>query len=312
MATPSERKGKRYPIITALAILAGFGIFLGGAGALWMKFISPHSFALMEERFGVIPVEGIISDSQEIVSELVRLRKDDGIKAVILRINSPGGAVGPAQEICAEIKKVAGSKPVVASLGTVAASGGYYIAAPARMIVANPGTITGSIGVLMQFVRVEDLLNKVGIQLEVLKAGEYKDMGSPHRRLTESEKQMIQDLMADVRMQFVEEVARGRNLSVEKVNGIADGRIFSGAKAKELGLVDRLGTLEDAVELAKELAGVKGEISLVYPKKPRLRLSDFIGTKLLRTIYRLIITESHPKISYLWMGLPGISLSESY
>ncbi len=307
-----DRKTRRYPILTALAILAGLGLILAVAGFFWMTFLPGESLSLASSRFGVLPVEGVITDSGEIVKELTRLKKDKAIRAVILRINSPGGAVGPTQEICAEIKKLATVKPVVASFGAVAASGGYYIAAPARVIVANPGTITGSIGVLMQFVRIEDLLNKVGIQFEVLKAGQYKDMGSPHRKLTETEKIMIQDLMEDVRGQFVAEVAKGRNLPPEKVKEIADGRIFSGARAKELGLVDSLGSLEDAVNAAKELTGVRGEVSLVYPEKRGLSIFDLMGTKMLQKITGLIMSHSYPKISYLWEGLSGLAVNENY
>jgi len=307
-----DRKTRRYPILMSVAILAGLGLILAAAGFLWMTFMPGNFLSLAASRFGVLPVEGVITESKDIVCDLIRFKKDDAIKAVILRINSPGGAVGPTQEICTEIKKLAALKPVVASLGAVAASGGYYIAAPARVIVANPGTITGSIGVLMQFMRVEDLLNKIGIQMEVLKAGEYKDMGSPHRKLTEKERQLIQDLMNDVRGQFVAEVVRGRNMPAQKVNEIADGRIFSGERAKELGLVDILGSLEDAVNSAKELTGLKGEVDLVYPEKKGLGIFDLLGAKMLQQVARLLSSHTFPKISYLWTGLPGSILSENY
>lgn len=308
----ADKSPRRHPIVASLALLAGLAALLGAAALFWGTVISPGSVVLFEERIGVLPVEGIIRDSAEVVSELTRLRKDKSIKAVILRINSPGGAVAPAQEICAEIKRTSAQKPVVASLGAVAASGGYYIAAPSRMIIASPGTLTGSIGVVMQFVRVEDLLGKLGIQLEVLKAGEFKDMGSPHRRLTEKEREMIQELMEDVRTQFIREVSEGRRLSMEKVSAFADGRIFTGSKARELGLVDRMGGMEEAVAAAKELAGISGDVSLVYPKKTGLRLLDLLAARIIGSIRAALLREAGPEPSYLWSGLSAAPLTGSY
>ena len=294
--------GKKHPILIVLAILSGVGLVLGTAMIIALKVFPPSSNLPFSAKIGVIPIEGAILDSQTITAQLMKFKKDKGIKAVILRINSPGGAVGPTQEIYREVQRMAETKKVVASLGGVAASGGYYIAAAAKKIVANPGTITGSIGVIMEFVRFEELLNKIGVKLEVLKSGEFKDIGSPHRKLTNRDKELINALITDIQKQFVEAVARGRNLSLKKTNEIADGRIFSGAQAKELGLVDVLGNFQDAVEIAKNMAGIKGDVTLVYPKKSKLELWDlFLESAVNVAIKR--IHEMKTRVEYRWSGL---------
>jgi len=296
--------GKKHPILIVLGILAGVGLVLGIAMIIVLKVFTPSSNLSFSSKIGVIPIEGAILDSQAITEQLGRFRKDKGIKAIILRINSPGGAVGPTQEIYREVLRTVETKEVVASLGGVAASGGYYIAAAAKQIVANPGTITGSIGVIMEFVRFEELLNKIGIKLEVLKSGEFKDIGSPHRELTARDKELISALIADIQKQFVEAVASGRNLSIEKTREIADGRIFSGAQAKELGLVDVLGNFQDAVELAKGMATIRGDVTLVYPKKSKLDLWDlFLGSAADSIAKR--IQGMKTRVEYRWSGLVG-------
>jgi protease-4 len=296
--------GKKHPILIVLGILAGVGLVLGIAMIIVLKVFTPSSNLSFSSKIGVIPIEGAILDSQAITEQLGRFRKDKGIKAIILRINSPGGAVGPTQEIYREVLRTVETKKVVASLGGVAASGGYYIAAAAKQIVANPGTITGSIGVIMEFVRFEELLNKIGIKLEVLKSGEFKDIGSPHRELTARDKELISALIADIQKQFVEAVASGRNLSIEKTREIADGRIFSGAQAKELGLVDVLGNFQDAVELAKNMATIRGDVTLVYPKKSKLDLWDlFLGSAADSIAKR--IQGMKTRVEYRWSGFVG-------
>lgn len=296
--------GKKHPILIVLGILAGVGLVLGIAMIIVLKVFTPSSSLSFSSKIGVIPIEGAISDSQAIAEQLRRFTKDKGIKAIILRINSPGGAVGPTQEIYREVQRTVETKEVVASLGGVAASGGYYIAAAAKQIVANPGTITGSIGVIMEFVRYEDLLNKIGIKFEVLKSGEFKDIGSPHRELTARDKELISALIADIQKQFVEAVASGRNLSLEKTREIADGRVFSGAQAKELGLVDVLGNFQDAVELAKNMATIRGDVTLVYPKKSKLDLWDlFLGSAADSIAKR--IQGMKTRVEYRWSGFVG-------
>jgi protease-4 len=292
---------KKHPILTVLAILGGIALFLGATIVLILNFVAPSSSLSFKEKVGIISIDGNISDSQAITSQLVKFKKDKGIKAIILRINSPGGAVGPTQEIHREVQKTIQTKKIVASMGGVAASGGYYIATAANMIVANPGTITGSIGVLMEFVRVEDLLDNIGINLEVLKSGEFKDTGSPHRSLTDRDRELINALIESIQEQFVEAVANGRKLSVEEVREIADGSIFSGARAKELGLVDALGNFQDAVELAKEIANIEGDVTLVYSKRSNLELWDLLFETAARAFNRLL-QRTNTRIEYRWNG----------
>jgi protease-4 len=302
---------KKHPILTVLVILCVVALFLGITMVIVLKIVSPSSNLSFGDKIGVIPIDGTISESIDITTELVRLKKDSGIKAIILRINSPGGSVGPTQEIYREVRKTIQTKKVVVSMGSVAASGGYYIAAGADKIVANPGTITGSIGVIMHFVRLEELLNKIGIDLEILKSGEFKDMGSPNRELTEREKELLNALIADIQGQFEEGVAEGRNLPLEKVRQIADGRIFSGSRAKELGLVDVLGNFQDAVEIAKNLAGIKGEVTLVYPKKDKMDLWDLVFETAAGSVSKLV-QGMKSSVEYRWGGFAQHRVKESY
>lgn len=303
--------GKKHPILTVTAILGAIVLLLFGAMALVLTVVLPSSNFSFGEKIGVIPIDGPISDSLAITSQLVKFTKDKGIKAIILRINSPGGSVGPTQEIYREVQKTIRSKKVVVSMGEVAASGGYYIAAAANKIVANPGTITGSIGVIMHFVQFKDLLSKIGVDLEVLKSGEFKDVGFPHRKLTERDKELINALIGDIQKQFEEGVARGRNMAMEKVQIIADGRVFSGAQAKELGLVDVLGNFQDAVEIAKKMAGIKGEVTLVYPKKVELGLLDLLLESVAESAAR-VLQGMKTRIEYRWTGLLDRGLKERY
>jgi len=276
-----------------------------------MRLMSPASVSFFNEQIGVIPVEGAITSSQTITSHLVKFRKDPDIKAIILKINSPGGGIAPSQEIYREIERTIPEKKVVVFMGSLAASGGYYIAAAADKIVASPGTITGSIGVIMEFLRLEDLLNKIGVDLEIVKSGEFKDMGSPDRKLTEREREMLKEMIMDMQNQFVEAIVRGRRLPLEQVQQIADGRIFSGTRAKELGLVDVLGNFEDAVELTKDLAGIKGEASLVYARKSRLEALDLLIKTGVRSIAGALRQQPEGGIAYRWAGISGPPVTEN-
>ncbi len=228
------------------------------------------------EKVGIIEIHGIIADSKDVMSHLKNFREDHAIKAIVVRINSPGGAVGPSQEIFREIRKTAVTKNVVASMGTIATSGGYYIAAGANGIVANPGTITGSIGVIMGFTNYEELLHKIGLVPIVVKSGEYKDIGSPVRKMKPEEKKILQDFARKIHRQFIKDIVDGRKMDREKIESLADGRIFTGQESKEFGLVDRLGNLEDAIEWAGRLGGIKGKISTVYAKEKKLSLLKYI------------------------------------
>ncbi|HEY5513431.1 MAG TPA: signal peptide peptidase SppA [Geomonas sp.] len=225
---------------------------------------------------GIVEVKGLIIDGTETIRQMRVLKKDKRVKAVVVRVDSPGGVVGPSQEISAQVKELAKVKKVVVSMGSVAASGGYYVSAPATLIFANPGTITGSIGVLMKFSNLEGLMGKVGMKAFTLKTGKFKDVGSPARSMTAEEREMLQGVIDSTHRQFVRAVAEGRRLPVDQVAAIADGRIFSGEQALALKLVDRLGTLQDAIEEAARLGGIKGEPELIRPPKKRSPVLDLL------------------------------------
>ena len=218
------------------------------------------------ETVGVLEVDGVIDDSRWTIQSLKQLGETKGIKAVVVRIDSPGGAVGPTQEIYEEIEKLKKKKPVIASLGGIAASGGYYIASACDQVVANPGTLTGSIGVIMELSNVEELMKKIGYKGSSIKSGPHKDIGSPLRPLTPEGKAILQSLVDNVHEQFVSAVAKGRAMSEDVVRELADGRVYSGEQAKKLGLVDILGNMEDAIELAAKRAGIKKEPKVIYTR----------------------------------------------
>jgi protease-4 len=295
---------KKHSILAVLVILGIVALLLGAILTLLSGTSGSSPLFSLRERIGVVTIDGTITDPEPIVTQLIEFKKDKAIKAIVLRVNSPGGGVAPSQEIYREVRKTAATKTVIASMGSVAASGGYYVACAADKIVANPGTLTGSIGVLMEFVQLQDLLQKIGVGLEVLKSGEFKDIGSPYRRLSERERELLTSLISDIQKQFVEAVAQGRNLPVERVREIADGRIFSGSQSKELGLVDQLGNFQDAVELAKQMTGIKGEVALVYPKKSRVKFWDLVFRNASEALYRSFRNVLDTRIEYRWDGLP--------
>lgn len=299
-------KTKR-PITVVLIILGVAILFFGTLMAIVLS-LSGYSPALsFTNKIGVVPINGIIRDADTIIEQMIAFRNDRQIKAIILRIDSPGGGVGPSQEIYSETRRTSRTKKVVASLGSVAASGGYYVASAADSIVANPGTLTGSIGVLMEFVRVEELLKKIGVEMQVIKSGEFKDIGSPNRKMTHKEKEMLLTLLEDIRNQFVTAVSQGRNMPEEAVLALADGRIFSGRQAKDLGLVDSLGNFRDAVSVAKRLAHIKGEVRLVYPQKRR---RSFLWDLLFRDLTEAVLDRIDRPLGFLdyrWNGNPDLS-----
>jgi protease-4 len=267
---PPPREKKRWRRFFWLA-LAGVMLFLV-ANALLFDVDVPG-----EDRIGLIRVEGVILDAKDTVAELKRFGDSSSVKAIVLRIDSPGGGVVPSQEIHDAVQRVRSKhkKTVVASMGTVAASGGYYIAAAADRIIANPGTLTGSIGVIMELVNLEGLLKKVGVEGIVVKSGHYKDIGSPFRKMGPDDRRILQAVMDDVHNQFIEAVAEGRSLDVAAVRKLADGRIFTGRQAVNAKLVDELGDLDDAVRIAADLVGIEGEPTVVEPKK-RFSIKEII------------------------------------
>ncbi len=247
--------------------------------ALLSLMLTYSSKVTLGDKVALIRVTGIIIDSTDVVDELKQYAKDNSVKAIILRVDSPGGAVAPSQEIYKEIVKIKGNKKVVVSMGSVAASGGYYISAPADRIVANAGTLTGSIGVIMEIPNVEGLMEKIGVTTQIIKSGKHKDIASTFRSMTPEEKQILQTVLDDVHDQFIKAVAEGRGIDVEDIRNLADGRIFTGRMAKGLGLVDDLGNLQDAIMLAGELTGIKGEPRVVS-KKEEFSIFDMLKSRL--------------------------------
>ena len=228
------------------------------------------------DKVALVKLEGLLITAEPVVEELNEYAEDSSVKAIVLRIDSPGGGVVVSQEIYNAVKNARKEgKKVVASMGTVAASGGYYVAAAADRIVANPGTLTGSIGVKMEFANIEKLLEKIGVKGMVVKAGEYKDVGSPFREMSAQEKKLLQDVIDDVHSQFIKAVAEGRNMQEAEVRAIADGRIFTGRQALDLKLVDQLGDLADSIKVAGELVGIRGK-PRVIEKRKKIPFFDYL------------------------------------
>lgn len=273
---PAEQPPKRHLLRKA------FWLFAVGLGVLILiNLLFPDLDLSTEDRIALIRVEGVILDSQTTIGELKRFSENPSIKAIVIRIDSPGGGVVPSQEIYNAVKRVRSkhNKAVIASMGSVAASGGYYIAAATDRIVANPGTLTGSIGVIMETANVEGLLQKIGVEGVVIKSGKYKDVGSPLRKMSADERGLLQGVMDDVHKQFIEAVAEGRSLELRAAQALADGRIFTGRQAKEAKLVDELGDLEDAIQLAAEVVGIEGEPKVIEPRR-RFSLREVLDSKL--------------------------------
>lgn len=293
---------KKRPFLLAAALLLGLFVFFLALAVTVTSFMDrPAQFAL-GDKIGVIEVVGVIADSKLAIQQIHNFRDNNSIKAVVLRVDSPGGGVGPSQEIHDEVKLLTERKPVVVSMGSVAASGGYYIAAPATTIVANAGTITGSIGVVMQFTNFEELLDKIGLSSVVVKSGEHKDIGSPTRPMTDADREVLQALIEDVHSQFVQAVAVGRKLDELKVRELADGRIFTGRRALEMGLVDKLGNLEVAIDTAAELAGIDGPPNVVYPPGKKPRFIDMFIEETLNQVQHAVQNKRTEGLQFIWSG----------
>ena len=275
-------------------------LFCAGVAFFILHLIHPEKNDLFTHKngIGVIELQGVMLSAEEVLADLAAFREDEGIKAVIIRIDSPGGAVGAAQEIYQDIQRTAKIKPVVASMASVAASGGYYAALGANTIIANPGTITGSIGVIITFANLEKILDKIGYQDEVIKSGVNKDIGSMTRTMTPEERGLLQGMIDNVHDQFIQSVAENRKLSLETVRPLADGRIYSGSQAKELGLIDRLGNFTDAIQQAMELAGIAGELpNLVYPEKSEFSIFDMLAGEKSQSALRILLRNG-PSLLY--------------
>ncbi|HRS87226.1 MAG TPA: signal peptide peptidase SppA [Syntrophales bacterium] len=251
----------------------GFGLYLlfyafGGTGK-GRVFSQPN-------KVGVVTVEGIVTDASDVVRQIEEMGEDGAVKAVVVRINSPGGGVAPAEEIFGALKELRKKKKVVASMGSIAASGAYLIACASDRIVANPGSVTGSLSAIMHFANAEALLKKIGLQATVVKSGRFKDIGTPVREMTPEERELLQGVVDDIYDHLLDIVSAERKIKKEELRKIADGRIFTGRQAKSLGLVDELGDQGAAVRLAGKLGGIEGKPEVVYPRGKKRRLREIL------------------------------------
>lgn len=314
-----QRRSRRWLLVLGLVALL-LCVASAIAGTLTMVALSDYS---TDSRLGVgdavaiVRVEGVIASgestagyaagafSERIVRHLTWAQADSSVKAIVLRVNSPGGGVVASNEIYEKLLEI--DKPVIASMGETAASGGYYIACAADKIVANPATMTGSIGVISQIVELDELLDKVGVEVIVIKSGRYKDVGGFHRDMTDEEQALFQAMIDEVYQGFVDIVAQGRGLPEGTVRELADGRIYTGLQAKGLGLVDELGNLPRAIELAAEMGGVEGEPRLVeYGRRERSLLDLLLGftspAQPFSEILDLLELEAVPSLQYRYVG----------
>jgi protease-4 len=310
------KKDKRLWIVLGVVIILVIGACAGMA--VLVSLATTGGRMGLGEAVAVVRVEGVILSgsppvspfggeggaySDQIIEHLEQAQKDTSVKAVVLRINSPGGSVVASDEIYQQMLKM--EKPIVVSMGELAASGGYYISAPADLIVANPATLTGSIGVITQVPNLEELMEKIGVEVVVIKSGIHKDEGSLFREMTEEEEAIWQAIIDEAYGQFVAIVAEGRGLSEEKVREIADGRVYTGKQAMELGLVDDLGNLPEAIDRAAELGGIEGEPRLVEYHRPPTLFESFFGSLVSPfqpfDLARLLDLEGRPSLQYLYV-----------
>ena len=285
---------KKSPLAKRLLFLALILLALVGISSITSEWVQQGT----KNRIGIVDITGLITDSQYITNQVKKFRQDKRIRGIILRIDSPGGAVGPSQEIYDEVLKTRESgKTIYASMGALAASGGYYIASAAEKIFANPGTLTGSIGVIMAFSNAKGLMEKIGLQPEIVKAGEYKDIGSPARAMTQKERNLLQSVVTDVHQQFIEAVASGRDISVAEVTKIADGRILTGRQAYSLNLVDQMGGLQVSIDQLAHKVGIIGSPKIIK-ETPRVGFLDWV---LKSTVNQSLINRSSiPSLQYTW------------
>ena len=285
---------KKSPLAKRLLFLALILLALVGISSITSEWVQQGT----KNRIGIVDITGLITDSQYITNQVKKFRQDKRIRGIILRIDSPGGAVGPSQEIYDEVLKTRESgKTIYASMGALAASGGYYIASAAEKIFANPGTLTGSIGVIMVFSNAKGLMEKIGLQPEIVKAGEYKDIGSPARAMTQKERNLLQSVVTDVHQQFIEAVASGRDISVAEVTKIADGRILTGRQAYSLNLVDQMGGLQVSIDQLAHKVGIIGSPKIIR-ETPRVGFLDWV---LKSTVNQSLINRSSiPSLQYTW------------
>lgn len=302
---------QRRSTLLAIALLL---LLFGGGAALALSRVLDRPLPLMpgRDRVAVVPVEGVISSETAPLETLRRYRDRDGVEGLVLEIRSPGGTVGASQALYREIRAYReDGLPVVAWIGDVGASGGYYAAVAADTILALPGSITGSIGVIMQFPNARGLLEKAGLGVEIVKSGEHKDAGSPLRPLDESDREVFQELVDDTYGQFLDAVATGRGLDRDSARVLADGRVYSGERAVRVGLIDGIATLPEAMDAAGRMAGLGEDPPVLRPARPRPDWTDLLldgSGGLLRRAAAILVgggdpsrpSWSSPRLMYLW------------
>jgi len=279
-------------IILLLPVIIGL-VLLSGVPA---KVTPSASF----KRLGLVRIEGVIFNSESIVKQLNAFRTDKSIAGILVKINSPGGATAPSQEIYKEILRIKEeNKPLVVSMGDLAASGGYYIASPAKCIFADPGTLTGSIGVILTVPLYKDLANKIGIQMRILKAGKFKDIANNYRAMTIGEEQILQSLLDDTHNQFIDDVARARGIDRDSIKNLADGRIFTGRQAQALGLVDSLGGYLDALSYLRKITGSGPNARIIEKTEKLSNIREWLLESMVRIFPQLYSYFSPYRASYL-------------
>jgi len=291
---------KKGDIVIGVVIFGTLLVFVAIMFLLIYGALQGEEFAIAGgDRVAVVEVFGTITNPYDIIRQLKKYGEDGSIPTIVLHINSPGGGVAASQEIYEEINKVRDKgKKVVASLSAVAASGAYYIACAADTIVANPGTLTGNIGVIFEWPMLSELMRKLGVKLEVIKSGDMKDVGSIGRPITPREREMLQGVIDDTYNQFVEVVSRERGLPVEDVIELADGRIFTGNQAKELGLVDLIGDFEDAIQIAAEMGGIEGKPKTIRERVRRVSWWERLTDRMEKLAGTLEEDQNMPKLDY--------------
>ncbi len=279
-------------IILLLPVITGLVLLIGAPG----KVAPPASF----KRLGLVRIEGVIYNSESIVKQLSSFRTDKSIAGILIRINSPGGATAPSQEIYHEVLRLKdANKPIVVSMGDMAASGGYYVASPARCIFADPGTLTGSIGVILTVPLYKDLASKIGVQIRTLKAGKFKDIANNYRAMSNGEEQILQSLLDDTHDQFINDVAKARGIDRDSIKNIADGRIFTGRQAQTLGLVDSLGGYLDALSYLRKITNSAPNARIVEKTEKLSNIREWFLESMVRIFPQLYTYLAPYRASYL-------------
>lgn len=287
--------------LTVAAIFGGLFVALIGFSLVVVLAFGEGGAMFGGKKIGVVEIEGAITESRPTVEDLRQFRRNDSIVGVVVRVNSPGGSVAPSQEMYEAVQKTKKAKPLAVSMGTTAASGGYYIACGADQIFANRGTITGSIGVISQLFNVEEVMETLKIDVNTVKTGKYKDAGSPFNEFTDDEREYFSGLLQDIYEQFVQDVADSRGISLEKVKEVADGRVLTGRQAKERDLVDKLGSFQDAVDYVKKEAGMEGKVDLKYPPEEEMGFLSRAVEGAAETFQSEVKSSSTPLVEYRFL-----------